>query len=297
MMLLDTFLTARRADGLRERTLDDYHRVLSRAMFTLDINAPATWTRASVRAYVAGLRAQPWAPATVALHIRYLRAFWGWCHREGYTTEDFSAIIPAPARTIREDVLLTTDEFAALVRACAGDRWALRDRAVILTLVDTGLRRSEFCALQRDWLIYEDGGASLLLPGSVSKTARERFVFLGRATTTAITGYLETRNGDDQPALFISERGPLGGDGVYYLLRRRAEQAGLDPARVHPHLLRKQFASWWIENGGDEQRLMEIAGWSGPEMLRIYVRLGARQKLQDAHRQFGPVDRIIEEQS
>lgn len=295
MTLLDTFLTARRADGLRQRTLDDYHRVLARALLALDLDAPSTWTRATVRAYVAALRSQPWAPATVALHIRYLRAFWGWCYREGYTAEDFSAIIPAPARTIREETLLTTAEFAALVHACTGDRWALRDRAVILVLVDTGLRRSEFCALQRDWLIYEDGSASLLLPSSISKTARERFVFLGRATTTALTCYLETRNGDGCPALFISERGALGGDGVYYLLRRRAEQAGLDPARVHPHLLRKMFASWWIENGGDEQRLMEIAGWSGPEMLRVYVRLGARQKLQDAHRQFGPVDRIIEE--
>lgn len=296
MTLLYTYLTARRADGLRERTLDDYHRVLSRAAFALDLDAPATWTRAIIRAYVADLRAQPWAPATVALHIRYLRAFWRWCHREGYTTEDFSAVIPAPARTIREEILLTTAEFSALVHACTGDRWALRDRAVILMLVDTGLRRSEFCAMRRAWLIVEDGGASLLVPSSVSKTARERFVFLGRAATMALTAYLETRNGDGDPAMFLSERGPLGGDGVYYLLRRRAEQAGIDPARVHPHLLRKMFASWWIENGGDEQRLMAIAGWSGPEMLRIYVRLGARQQLQAAHTRFGPVDRIIEEQ-
>jgi len=293
--LLDTFLTAKRADGLRRRTLDDYHRVLSRAMLQLDINAPSTWTRESIRAYIADLRAQPWAPATVALHIRYLRAFLAWCCREGYTAEDFSALIPAPARTIREEVLLSQDEFADLVRACAGDRWALRDRAVILTLVDTGLRRSEFCALRRDWIIVEDGTASLLLPSRASKTAQERFVFLGRATTRAVMAYLETRD-DEHPALFISERGELGGDGVYYLLRRRAEQAGLDPARVHPHLLRKQFASWWIENGGDEQRLMHIGGWNGPEMLRVYVRLGARQQLQQA-RQYGPVDRIIEEQS
>ena len=296
MQLLYTYLTARRADGLRERTIADYHRVLSRAAFRVNLDAPATWTRAGVRAYVADLRAQPWAPATIALHIRYLRAFWGWCYREGYTSEDFSAVIPAPARTIREETLLTTEEFAALVRACTGDRWALRDRAVILMLVDTGLRRSEFTALRRDWLIYEDGVASLLLPSTVSKTARERYVFLGRSTTAALTAYLETRNSDGHPALFISERGELGGDGVYYLLRRRAEQAGLDPTRVHPHLLRKMFASWWIQNGGDEQRLMDIAGWSGPEMLRIYVRLGARQQLQDAHRQFGPVDRIIDEE-
>ncbi len=289
-MILDTFLTARAADGLRARTLDDYRRVLT--PFLSDDGTPATWTRATIRAYVAALRAQPWSPATVALHIRYLRAFWGWCHREGYTGEDFSAIIPAPARTIREEELLTTAEFAHLVQACAGDRWALRDRAILLMLTDTGLRRREFCSLQRDQVTFDDGLAWVLLHGAIAKNGRERYVFLGRAASSALHTYLDARD-DDASALFVSERGPLGGDGLYMLLHRRAELAGIDPARVHPHLLRKMFASWWIENGGDEQRLMSIAGWSGPEMLRIYVRLGSRQKLQDAHRQFGPVDRLF----
>lgn len=294
MLLLENFLTAKAADGCRPRTLSDYRRVLSRFAEHIDIDEPDTWTRAKIRAYVADLRALHWSPATVALHIRYLRAFWTWCHREGMTGEDFAAIIPSPAKTIREETLLTTAEFADLVKACAGDRWALRDRAVILMLVDTGLRRNEFTSLQREHVRADDGLAYILLPGLVSKTGRERFVFLGRAATRALHAYLETRT-DDTPALFLSERGPLGGDGIYYLLRRRAERAGIDdPSRVHPHLLRKMFASWWIENGGDEQRLMDIGGWSGPEMLRVYVRLGSRQKLQQAHEQYGPIDRLFD---
>lgn len=293
MNLLTTYLTARTADGLRQRTLSDYRRVIVRFAAYIDIDAPATWTRNSIRAYVAALRALPWSPATVAIHIRYLRAFWGWCHREGHAAEDFSRIIPAPPKTIREEVLLTTAEFSALIKACNGDRWALRDRAIILMLADTGLRRKEFTSLLRDHVRFEEDAAYILLPGGVSKSGRERFVFLGRATTATLRAYIATRN-DDAPALFLSERGPLGGDGIYYLLRRRATLAGIhDPERVHPHLLRKMFASWWIENGGDEQRLMDIAGWSGPEMLRIYVRLGSRQKLQEAHQQYGPIDRLF----
>lgn len=128
-----------------------------------------------------------------------------------------------------------------------------------------------------------------------TREVKKCYRFLGHATTAALSAYLATRV-DGDPALFISERGALGGDGVYHLLRRRAALAGLDPDRVHPHLMRKIFASWWIENGGDEQRLMHIGGWAGPEMLRVYVRLGSRQKLQDAHRQFGPVDRVIAEE-
>lgn len=291
--MLNLFLTAKRAQGCKQPTLRDYRRVLTRLGEHLDMDAVGSWTRIEIRAYVADLRAQPWAPATIALHIRYLRAFWKWLHSEGHTPEDFSAVIAAPARSMREEELLTTAEFTRLVQACTGDRWALRDRAIILMLADTGLRRKEFCSLTRDQLSFDDGEAWLLLPSVESKNGRERYVFLGRASAHALAAYLDART-DGDPALFISERGPLGNDGLYFILKRRAAQAGLDPARVHPHLLRKMFASWWIENGGDEQRLMSIAGWSGPEMLRIYVRLGSRQKLQDAHRQFGPVDRLFE---
>lgn len=294
MTLRDAFLTAKRAEGRRATTMHDYERVLTRFGTVLDMDAAGAWTRLEIRAYVADLHAQPWAPATVAIHIRYLRAFWAWCHREGYTAEDFSTVIAAPDKHTREESLLTTAEFTRLVQACTGDRWALRDRAIILMLADTGLRRKEFCSLRRAQITFEDDGGWIQLPGSASKNKRDRFVFLGRTSAAALAAYLAARDGDGDPALFISERGPLGNDGLYFVLKRRAAQAGLDPTRVHPHLLRKMFASWWIENGGDEQRLMDIAGWSGPEMLRIYVRLGSRQKLQEAHRQFGPVDRLFD---
>jgi len=289
MSIIDTFKTAKRAAGIRPRTQHDYDRVLGRLSQHV---SPDNLNRDNVREYVAALYDQPWAPATVAIHIRYIRAFLRWLHNEGYTDSDLSHTIPAPGLSIREESLLTIAEFTQLVEACAGDRYGLRDRAVILMLVDTGLRRKEFTSLRRDQVTFENGSGWLQLPSKEAKNKRDRFVFLGRACAAALRAYLATRN-DNNPALIISDRGPLGGDGLYHMLRRRATQAGIDPHRVHPHLLRKMFASWWIENGGDEQRLMDIAGWSGPEMLRIYVRLGSRQKLMEAHQQFGPVDRII----
>jgi len=285
------FLAAKLADGRAPRTLADYRRVLDRYAAHVD-GQPLT--RETARAYVADLRAQGWAEGTVALHIRYLRCYWRWLYTEGHAAEDVSQAIAAPKLAIREESLLTLDEFKALIAACTGDRWAIRDRAIILMLADTGMRRGEFVSVQRAQVTFENGGAWIMLQSEKTKSRQERYVFLGGASAAALRAYLDTRD-DDHPALFISERGPLGGDGLYYLLRRRAEQAGIDPARMHPHLLRKVFATWWIENGGDEQRLMQIGGWSGPEMLRIYVRLGSRQKLQEAHRQFGPVDNLVGE--
>jgi site-specific recombinase XerD len=289
---IDLFLQAKRADGRKERTLADYRRVFKRYVKHVDHNLE-TWTRDSIRAYVVYLRDRGWKPGTVGLHIRYLRAFWHWLYVEGYTDQDFAQAVAAPKQHIREESLLTLEEFKALVQACAGDRWARRDRAIILMLADTGMRRSEIMSLQRDQVVFEGDEAWVLLTGDMTKNSKERYVFLGSASTAALRAYLDER-ADDAPDLWRSERGPLGGDGLWYMLRRRAKIAGLDPKRIHPHLLRKVFATWWIENGGDEQRLMRIGGWSGPEMLRIYVRLGSRIKLQEAHRQYGPVDNLFE---
>ncbi len=299
---IDYIVTAKKAQGLAERTRRDYRSVLGR--FSKHINQDMdTWTRADIYQYVASLRDNGWADATVARHIRYLRSFWGWCYREGYLSEDYALIIPAPKKHIREEYLPTTREIAALVRATAQTRHALRNRAALLALIDTGIRRGEFTELRREWLHFtaddsdarEIVGAWIMLPGRVTKSGDSRYVFLGRTSAQVLREYLAGRD-DDDPALFLSEQGgPLGGYGLADMLKRVAEHAGIDPDRVHPHLFRKVFASWWIENGGDEQRLMRIAGWSGPEMLRIYVRLGSRKALQRAHREYSPVDLVLEE--
>jgi site-specific recombinase XerD len=288
---INSIIQDKQASGRAVRTIADYRRVLNRFAEHVDHDI-TTWTRATVREYVAGLRENGWAQSTVGLHVRYLRAFWRWLYEEGYLPENFATAIDTPKRTIREEPLLTTEEFTRLVVACNGDRFAERDRAILLLMVDTGMRRGEFAALQRDWLHFEDGGAWILLPSEITKNREARYVLMGGAAARALRTYLDSRD-DDDPALFVGDRGPMGGDGLWYMLNRRAEAAGLDPDRVHPHLLRKVFASWWIENGGDEQRLMRLGGWSGPEMLRVYVRLGSREALQRAHQKYSPVDRAL----
>lgn len=102
-MILDTFMTSKQAEGIRRSTQRDYNRVLTMFLNGVDSSRPEDWTRPTIRAYVANLRQRAWAPATIAQHIRYLRAFWRWCHLEGYTRDDFSALFGAPDLAIREE--------------------------------------------------------------------------------------------------------------------------------------------------------------------------------------------------
>ena len=76
------------------------------------------------------------------------------------------------------------------------------------------------------------------------------------------------------------------------MVKRRARQAGLPDDRVHPHLFRKTFATGWLDNGGDAERLRVLAGWSSYEMLGVYVE-SSRRRLEEAHRRAGLVDRLL----
>ena len=76
------------------------------------------------------------------------------------------------------------------------------------------------------------------------------------------------------------------------MLLRRAKKAGLERCRVHPHIFRKAFATAFLDNGGDAERLRVLAGWSSMEMVRIYAD-SSLKRLQEAHHRAGPVDRMM----
>jgi len=286
--LIALFITAKHADGRAPITIIGYERAL--AVFVARFPDVSTLDRAAVRDYVADRRHTDRAEGTIAIELRYLRAFLRWLHTEGHTSENLAQVIAAPRQTIRWEELLTPADLRALLAACTGDH-ALRDRAIILFLVDTGLRRGEFVPLQRAQVHFDDDGAYLYF--DAPKNGNKRYAVLGRAASAALRAYLDART-DVDPALWVGDTGAaLGYHAIYHMLRRRAEQAGIDAEKVHPHAFRKIFATWWIQNGGDEQRLMTLGGWSGPEMLRIYCRLGKLDTLRQGHRDYSPVDGVL----
>jgi integrase/recombinase XerD len=70
-----------------------------------------------------------------------------------------------------------------------------------------------------------------------------------------------------QNGLGVGGRGPLTANGIYQMVRRRGEQAGVD---VWPHRFRHHFSHTWLDRGGAEGDLMELNGWSSPQMLLRY---------------------------
>jgi integrase/recombinase XerD len=110
-----------------------------------------------------------------------------------------------------------------------------------------------------------------------------RIVPLSAATARVLAAYLRARRAHRlaaTPALWLGTRnhGPMTGSGLYRMLKRRAEQAGYDPA-VHPHQFWHTFAHDWLDGGGAEGDLMRLMGWSDRSMLDRY---GADLQVQRA---------------
>ena len=229
------------------------------------------------------------APTTAATHYRNLQQWWRWLLDEGEIDHSPMERMSAPALPDAPPPVLAIEEVRVILRACEGrDYLARRDTAIIRMLVDSGVRLNECAGILLQDVNLEAGEARVM-----GKRNRERIVGLGKRTVAALDRYQRLRAQHphaDDPHLWLGQRGALTDDGVYQIVRRRAEQAGLDG--VYTHLFRHTFASEWLDGGGQEGDLMELAGWRSRGMLDRYGRSARSRRARDAHKRLSPGDRI-----
>ena len=104
------------------------------------------------------------------------------------------------------------------------------------------------------------------------KGGRPRVVRIGHEAARALDRYLRIRSRHAQawrPQLWlgVSNRGPMTANGIYQMIARRGRQAGVD---AWTHRFRHHFSHTWLDRGGAEGDLMELNGWSSPQMLHRY---------------------------
>jgi site-specific recombinase XerD len=241
------------------------------------------------------------SPASVAVHFRNLRVFFGWCAREEPALMAASPMagVSAPAVPAGKKLPFSVPEQSALLSACKGASFAdRRDHAIMSVLIDTGMRVSGLAGLrlryadaagdERTDVRLKDRRLDIRLKGGRALT-----VPVGRKTAADCDRYIRARArhrhaGED--LLWLAPRGALTSWGIRQMLERRGEQAGVQD--VHPHRFRGTFAHDWLLNGGSETDLMEITGWETRAMIEVYARQLRATRAGVSHARLSPRDRI-----
>jgi integrase/recombinase XerD len=268
------------------RTVSAYRRDL--ASFGEWLGRPLASAKLSeLERYLAEERGRGLSPATIARRAAAIRSFFRHAALLGLVQENPAAALELPRRRTQLPRTLSPGEAERLLEAAAGTApRALRDRALAELLYGAGLRVSEAVGLER-------GGVDLehRVVRAIGKGDRERVVPIGRAASDALRRYLahgrphlDRRH---RPELFLNAQGgPLTRAGAFLILRRLADKAGLEPGRVHPHLLRHSFATHLLEGGADLRSVQEMLGHADLATTELYTHVSDRRRREayfDAH--------------
>jgi integrase/recombinase XerD len=159
----------------------------------------------------------------------------------------------------------------------------LRDRAMLETLYASGLRVSELVNLKLYEVAFNEGLVRVLGKGS-----KERLVPLGELAIDWLSRYLaEARNdilkGQQSDALFVTARGGAMTRQMFWqLIKRYAPIAGIDPAKLSPHVLRHAFATHLLNHGADLRVVQLLLGHADITTTQIYTHV-ARERLKALH--------------
>ncbi len=205
---------------------------------------------------------------------RALQQFFRWLAAEEELPDPMARLRP-PKVTQKPVPFFTRVELSKLEKACGGNTFAQRrDAAILAVFRATGVRLAELAGIRYD----PDGPGRSDLDMERreikvrGKGGKDRTVRIDHEAARRVDRYLRVRARHEQAYrlglwLGTGGRGPLTGNGIYQLVKRRGDQAGV---RVYPHRFRHHFSHTWLDRGGAEGDLMELNGWSSPQMLERY---------------------------
>ncbi|MBI9045153.1 MAG: tyrosine-type recombinase/integrase [Anaerolineaceae bacterium] len=315
------FIYEKTASGLSEHTISDYYVTFKKLFLYFpedtileklsrnDLLGFFNWLQTDYVSEPGGVAPRgkiKLAPKSIANIHTNLSSFWTWAVKEGYVKEHIIRKIPKPRHESPVIEPFTKDQIEALLKACENKKayntknktikikrdTAVRDKAIIMVLLDTGIRVSEICDICIQDLNLTEKTIKVGGKGK-GRDKKERIVHLGKTAASIIHKHILPRLEELQPddPLFFPNNGVVlksfNRSILGKLLKRIGDRAGVPG--VHPHRFRHTFGITYLRNGGDIFTLQRLLGHSDLNTVKIYARI-ANCDTERMHRKASPVD-------
>ena len=274
------FILSRVAMQCTEATLRNYKHILGSFIAWLEsqgVTAPHELNARLVREYLALYADKSdWYLNDIARSIRTLVRFW---HSEGYLPSP--VIFAMPKVRQKQLPFLNAEQVKQVLSVCD-----LREKAIILLFVDSGLRRQELVNLNIDDIDVDTG----IVRVRQGKGKKNRITAIGATTRRVLLKYWRTcsNHAPGAPAIQTNQGERFTANGLRSLLVRLSQKAGVP---FSPHALRRSFATLALKSGMDIVSLQSLLGHSDIDTTRKYIQwLDA--DLLEAHRKASPIDNL-----
>ena len=292
--LADLYLLRCDVEGKSPRTVKAYRETVARFLRLLprEVIRPEQVQADHIYVYLGAYTEH--SLETRHRYFREVRCFFNWLVELDYLERSpFRGLknVRLPQRIVEP---FSGQEVEALLEACGTGAMGLRDRALLLVLLDTGARCSEIVQLRLDDLDL-DGRRLRILHGKGNK---QRVVPFADRCAATLGRYVDERGSRPGPLFLaathlraLTDDQPLRPNGLKQLLRRLGKRTGI--AKVHAHRFRHTFATWAIQHDARELDVQYLLGHSSPDMVRRYSSSYRSEQAALRHVSFSPADQML----
>ena len=275
------FLLSRQAANYTPATLEFYKYTAGRFLSWIEnqgVTDPVDITARHVRAYLAALLDQGKKDTTLHAHARAIKTLLRFWHAENYIPSPVKFDMPKLEK--KRQPVLDADQLQTVLKSCT-----TREKALILFLADSGLRRGEVAKLNWDDIDFTSGAVQV----RQGKGKKDRVAAIGATTRRALMQYRRgqtIKNG----AVFLSEKtgSRITGMGILQIFRRLQKRTGI---RITAHAMRRTFTILSLRAGMSPLHLQHLGGWNDLTMVDLYSQM-VDDDLLTAHRAHSPVDSL-----
>ena len=223
-----------------------------------------------------------------AYHAKYraLRSFLNWCVKQKYLIESPLTFSPPRLPDIIKPAF-TDEELKRILNSCIGSL-GLRNKAMVMVLIDTGIRREELARIK-----VEDINIEARLVSISGKGRKQRLIHISPATLKVIWNYLKHRRNPSEYLWLTEEGRPITGDGIGQMLQGLMRSAGISSHKASCHVFRHTFANNRLDEGMNPLDLQYLLGHASLKMVENYSRAHKQRRALKALEQQRPVERLL----